>query len=72
MPGPAGSGELPGVHTNLGKPIEEAIDELQANGRPDVKYGIILLTDGAANIWDRRLSSPDNTGLLNPSAPTRP
>src|SRR3989304_5799234 len=47
-----GSGELPGYHTKLGAPIKYAIDELQANGRPNTKWGIILLTDGAANIYD--------------------
>ena len=61
------SGELPGVHTNLGEPVKQAVDEFQANGRPDVKYGLILLTDGAANIWD---PAPylSTTGFLSPSA----
>lgn len=37
------------VGTDLGDPIRAAVAELQANGRPDTKWGIILLTDGAAN-----------------------
>ena len=37
------------VGTDLGDPMKAATDELQANGRPGVKWGIILLTDGAAN-----------------------
>lgn len=40
---------LPG-HTNLGDPIKAATAELAANGRADVTWGIILLTDGAANV----------------------
>jgi hypothetical protein len=35
--------------TNLGDPVKAAVDHLKANGRPDVKWGIVLLTDGAAN-----------------------
>lgn len=35
--------------TNLGNPIEAAVAELQAHGRPDVTHGLVLLTDGAAN-----------------------
>jgi hypothetical protein len=35
--------------TNLGNPIQAAVAELQANGRPNVTHGIVLLTDGAAN-----------------------
>ena len=49
------NGELNGSHTNLGTPIKDAADELAANGRPDVTWGIILLTDGAANV------APSNT-----------
>jgi hypothetical protein len=37
------------VGTNLGSPMEAAVNELVTNGRPDEKWGIILLTDGAAN-----------------------
>ena len=37
------------VGTNLGDPIQAAVAELQANGRPDTRWGIVLLTDGAAN-----------------------
>jgi hypothetical protein len=35
--------------TNLGDPMAAAIAELQANGRADTTWGIVLLTDGAAN-----------------------
>jgi len=38
-----------GGYTNLGDPIAAATNELVTNGRPDLKWGIILLTDGAAN-----------------------
>lgn len=37
-------------HTNLGDPMEAAANELAANGRPDVTWGIIMVTDGAANM----------------------
>src|SRR3990172_6628817 len=60
-------GELTGNHTKLGDPIKYAIDELQANGRPNTKWGIILLTDGAANIYDPPTILGD-TGLLSPSS----
>ena len=59
--------ELPGVHTNLGDPIKAAVEELQANGRVGEKWGVILLTDGAANVYDPPLIYGD-TGLLSPSA----
>lgn len=36
-------------HTDVGSPLKAAADELAANGRPDVTWGIILVTDGAAN-----------------------
>jgi hypothetical protein len=62
-----GFGELPGSHTNLGDPIKTAVAELQANGRVGEKWGIILLTDGAANVYDPPLIYGD-TGLLSPSA----
>ncbi len=45
-----------GAHTNLGNPIQAATDELVANGRPDITWGIVLVTDGAANV------APDNGG----------
>jgi hypothetical protein len=35
--------------TNLGDPVKAAVDHLKANGRTGVKWGIVLLTDGAAN-----------------------
>lgn len=34
--------------TNLGDPVATAVARLQASGRPGVKQGIILLSDGAA------------------------
>jgi hypothetical protein len=37
------------VGTNLGEPLKAAADHLVANGRPDVLWGIIFFTDGAAN-----------------------
>jgi Flp pilus assembly protein TadG len=37
------------VGTNLGSPMEAATNELVTNGRPGEKWGIILVTDGAAN-----------------------
>lgn len=49
-------GGPPGYHTNLGDPIQTAMNELAANGRPDVTWGIILVTDGAANV------APDTGG----------
>ena len=36
-------------YTNIGAPMAAAIAELQTNGRPDEKWGIILLSDGVAN-----------------------
>jgi hypothetical protein len=36
-------------YTNLGSPLKAATDELVTNGRPGEKWGIILLSDGAAN-----------------------
>lgn len=36
-------------YTDLGTPILEATDYLEANKRPGVKRGIIFMTDGAAN-----------------------
>ena len=43
-------GGPPGYHTNIGNPLAAATAELAANGRPDVTWGIILVTDGAANV----------------------
>lgn len=60
-------GELFGVHTKLGEPVKAAADELKNNGRLDEKWGIILLSDGAANVYDQA-STVDNTGPLSPSA----
>jgi hypothetical protein len=51
------------VGTDIADPLTAAVDELQANGRPDVKWGIILLTDGAANA----MPSYD-TGYKSPTA----
>jgi hypothetical protein len=36
-------------YTPIGPTMEAAVDELQANGRPDVTWGIILFGDGVAN-----------------------
>jgi hypothetical protein len=36
-------------YTPIGPTMEAAISELQANGRPDVTWGIILFGDGVAN-----------------------
>jgi len=49
-----------GYETNLGEPMKAAADELVANGRPDMTWGIILLSDGAANIMPAY-----DTGYLN-------
>ncbi len=40
-----------GLQTNLGTPVKEAKERLIATGRPDTKWGIILMTDGEANVW---------------------
>jgi Flp pilus assembly protein TadG len=47
----AGSGDVPGPHTDLAGPMKAAMDELNANGRANATLGIILETDGAANIY---------------------
>ena len=59
--------ELPGIHTKLGDPVKAAAAELVANGRPDEKWGVILLSDGAANVYHGPVVNGD-TGLLSPSA----
>jgi hypothetical protein len=51
--------QFPGNQTDLGDALKAAADYLQANGRPGVKKGIILLTDGAANV------PAGDTGYLN-------
>lgn len=48
-------------HTNVGAPIKAASDELIANGRLDVVHGIVLLTDGAANVYTPS-TTQTNTG----------
>ena len=55
------------VGTNLGDPVKAAKDYLILNGRPGVKWGIILLTDGAANKPEEEDFGPvpGNTGPLN-------
>jgi hypothetical protein len=50
------------VGTNLGDPLAAATNELQTNGRTDVKWGIILLSDGAAN------EPAEDTGDRSPTA----
>jgi len=49
-----------GGYTNVGDPMAAAINELQTNGRPDLKWGIILLADGVANrpTYDTGYKSP--------------
>lgn len=51
------------VGTNIGSPLEAAVEELQTNGRPGMKWGIILLTDGAANAMPS-----EDTGYRSPTA----
>lgn len=46
-----GSSDVPGPHTDLAEPVVAAMNELLANGRPDATRGIVLLTDGAANVY---------------------
>jgi hypothetical protein len=46
-----GSSDVPGPHTDLAEPMRAAMDELLAHGRDDVTKGIVLLTDGAANVY---------------------
>ena len=52
------------VGTNLGDPIKAATDHLVANGRPDVLWGIIFFTDGAAN------DAPTTTATTDVNADT--
>jgi hypothetical protein len=49
-----------GGYTDLGDPVKAATDELVAHGRPGEKWGIVLLTDGAANrpTYDTGYRSP--------------
>jgi hypothetical protein len=49
--------------TPIGPPMEAAVNELQAHGRSDVTWGIILFSDGVAN---RPLGG--DTGYLDPTA----
>lgn len=46
-----GSSDVPGPHTDLAEPLVAATNELLTNGRPDITRGIVLLTDGAANVY---------------------
>jgi hypothetical protein len=58
-----------GLQTDLGDALKAASDYLQANGRPGVKKGIILLTDGAANVAPAATGRVDtSTGALNCAA----
>ncbi len=68
---PLGSG-----HTDIGSPLQAVTNELNTNGRAGVTHGIILITDGAANVapWTTTTTTtphttttvtPDDTGLLN-------
>ncbi|HVP05819.1 MAG TPA: pilus assembly protein TadG-related protein [Dehalococcoidia bacterium] len=47
----AGNGDVPGPHTDLAGPVTAAMNELLANGRANATRGIVLLTDGAANVY---------------------
>jgi hypothetical protein len=55
-------------HTNVGEPIKAAAQELAANGRTvdengkEVKHGIVLITDGAANVSGFSVTS-GSTGM---------
>jgi hypothetical protein len=40
-----------GLQTNLGSPLKAAKEELIATGRPGVKWGMIFMTDGEANVY---------------------
>ncbi len=59
---PGGELQVAGGHTDLGSPLKAAIDELEANGRPEVVWGIVLLTDGAANTAPSVSSQATSTG----------
>lgn len=47
----AGNGDVPGPHTDLAEPVRAAMNELKAHGRSGATLGIILETDGAANVY---------------------
>ncbi len=47
---PGGELQVDPGHTNVGNPIKAAADELKAHGRANTTWGMILLTDGAANV----------------------
>ena len=40
-----------GLQTNLGSPLKAAKESLIATGRQGVKWGMIFMTDGQANVW---------------------
>lgn len=61
----AGSGDVAGPHTDLAEPFRAAMNELNANGRPGAKLGIILLTDGAANVYGNPVAAAA-AGALGP------
>jgi hypothetical protein len=46
-----GNSDVPGPHTDLAEPVAAAMNELLAHGRPDATRGLILETDGAANVY---------------------
>jgi hypothetical protein len=46
-----GSGDVPGPHTDLAEPIVAAMNELLTNGRSGSRKGIVLLSDGASNVY---------------------
>jgi hypothetical protein len=52
-----------GIQTNLGSPLKAAKDTLITTGRPGVKWGMIFMTDGEANVWPS-----SNSGYLSCTA----
>jgi hypothetical protein len=61
----AGNGDVPGPHTDLAEPLRAAMNELSANGRVGAKKGIILETDGAANVYGDTVAAA-SYGALGP------
>ncbi|MEO8458321.1 MAG: vWA domain-containing protein, partial [Chloroflexota bacterium] len=56
-------------HTDLGSPIQAAANELAAHGRANVTWGMVIVTDGAANVaptttttTSNTVTTPDDTG----------
>jgi hypothetical protein len=49
-------------HTNLGDPLKAAKQELVAHGRANATWGLILITDGAANVAPTSSTVSASTG----------